>query len=70
MSLRLPNTVTLPTRSLSPAGDIYARIDGASRQRVAGWRKRAGFPSSIQNKMDVKAVARWLASNRVHVIWE
>ena len=71
MMIRLPQTVMLPTQPSAGAGAIYAAI-GASRQRVAGWRSRHGFPASQCNLIDVAAVAAvaaWLVQRGCKIQW-
>ena len=66
--IKLPQSVILPTAPIASAGIVYAAI-GASRQRVAGWRSRHGFPASQERKIDVSAVAAWLSNRSVKVFW-
>lgn len=69
MGLRLPPCVVLPTQAHARPMTLLRSI-GASKQRVARWRRSHGFPGNADGEpLDVAAVAAWFAERGTRIIW-
>lgn len=64
----LPNPVRLPTVPTAKPGIVYAALN-ASRQRARYWRIHDDFPEALYGRLDMQAVAAWVAERGSTVQW-